>query len=50
MANIYITPHTGDVMKLITLRGNPCTACALRATFRLGSPQRAPSHAPSKRP
>ena len=30
--------------------GNPCTARALRATFRLCSPQRAPRHAPWKHP
>ena len=31
-------------------RGSPCTARALHATFRLGSPRRAPRHTPSKHP
>ena len=30
--------------------GDPCTVCALHATFRLCSPQRAPRHAPWKYP
>ena len=32
------------------LRGNLCTARALRATFRICSPGRAPKHTPWKRP
>ena len=43
-----VSLHVHSSTGLGSLRGNPCTACALRATFRLCSPQRAPRHAPWK--
>ena len=41
-------PCTIETMDII--RGSLCTARALRATFRLCSPRRAPKHTPWKRP
>ena len=38
------------IESLPTQRGNLCIVCALRATFRLCSPRRAPEHTPWKRP
>ena len=39
-----------DLRNPFPLWGNLCTARALRATFRLCSPRRAPKHTPWKRP
>ena len=59
MLKLMPIPHVLHVKEIIPtgrrtffflLRGNLCTACALRATFRLCSPRRAPKHTPWKRP
>ena len=58
-ANHFVTPqaflhtlryHRKGKLCIRCHRGNPCTARALRATFRLCSPRRAPRHTPWKRP
>ena len=53
-SHTWFNPRTGmlfsDEAGERDLRGNLCTTRALRATFRLCSPRRAPKHTPWKRP